>query len=349
MPPRTDDHPETGLSAAASRRRSDASTGAAVHGPTPAGVGRPRRIESTAGQLSRVGALLERAEDPTLPTERRLRLLALSSRCLDTVFEAADTGAPDGASDRAFDDSELRSLVARQEKLLFERLLPERVGDGIELCSWDGLTDAQRSALVPVFDERIFPVLTPLRVGPAHPSPRLASLVLQIGVLASDGDDGEQFFARVELPDFLPRFSEVPGAAKRFVALEELVAALAGRLFPGATIESAGAFRVTRSHRSAAPGAGVGAPGPLPPRGAAVRLECTPGLDAVARRLLLRALGLGEDALYLRPSPIDLGSLDALGVAPAQGLSGRRESPTLSPSWAPSPVRLPRSPSGRSS
>jgi polyphosphate kinase len=135
-----------------------------------------------------------------------------------------------------------------------------------------------------------------------------------MGILASD--DEEEFFARVELPAFLPRFVALPGGRGRHLALEEIVATRIGRLFPGATIESVGAFRVTRSHRSAGPDLAVGASGPLPPRGEAVRLECDARLDPTARHIILAALALGEDDLYLRRTPIELGALDGLVMAP---------------------------------
>jgi polyphosphate kinase len=274
-----------------------------------------RRIETPSAQWTRAANLLERAGEPSLPADRRLRLLALSSRCLDTVFEGAEPAPRDGRPGPWPTAAEIRSLVERQEWLLTERVLPDLARQsGIEVCGWDDLSDPERRRLVALFEDRIFPVLTPLRIGPAHPSPRLASLALHMGILASD--DEEEFFARVELPAFLPRFVALPGGRGRHLALEEIVATRIGRLFPGATIESVGAFRVTRSHRSAGPDLAVGASGPLPPRGEAVRLECDARLDPTARHIILAALALGEDDLYLRRTPIELGALDGLVMAP---------------------------------
>lgn len=335
LSPRTDEHSESGVLGAASDvagvARGDARPGHA------------RRIETPSGQLSRVRALLERAEDEDLALDRRLRLLALSSRCLDSLFEGADPAAFGKGAPRESDQPDIRAIVERQEAVLFERLLPALGRRGAGLCAWEDLAPSDRRKLDRIFAERIFPVLTPLRVGPAHPSPRLASLVLQVGVLASDGADGEHFFARIEIPTFLPRFLPVEGSGGRSIALEELVIAKVGRLLPGAIIESAGAFRVTRSHRSADHARPIGASGPLPPRGAPVRLECDRGLAPGARQLILRALDLDEADLILRRSPIDLGVLDALPLAPAEGLPGGPESPRLRALCAPSPPRSPRS------
>lgn len=271
-----------------------------------------RRVDGVAPGLARAVSLLERAADSGVSVERRLRFLALSGRCLDTVFESADPRRPVRHAAFAATGVDLRALVVRQEEVLSKDLVPALENAGVEVCTWAQLPERDRNALVAAFDERIFPVLTPLRLGPAHPLLLLASLVTQVGVVASDEESGERFFARLELPRFLPCFVRVPGRHRRLISLEELISTRVERLFPGATIESAGAFRVTRSRRSASPSAGVGASGPLPPRGAAVRLECDSGLVPAAQRLLRKSLELEEDEVFARRTPLDLGALDAL-------------------------------------
>lgn len=241
-------------------------------------------------------------------------MLALSARCLDTAFE----------SDAAPRDDQSRTaptagrLVERQEALLFDRLLPALAERGLEIGRWADLDGGAQRQLTEVFDQTIFPVLTPLRLGPAHPALQLGSLDLQVGVTADDEETGERFFARVALPDFLPRVVEVSGHRRAFVAVEEIVKNQVDRLFPGASIDSRGAFRVTRSRRLGGIVPDHGGAGLLAPRGDAVRLECDAGLSDDALRLLLQALSLGEDAVYARRLPLDLGTADHLASAVAR-------------------------------
>ena len=92
---------------------------------------------------------------------------------------------------------------------------------------------AKRAAQLTLeFDDRIFPVLTPLAVDPSHPFPYISSLSLNLAVVVRDGVTGEQRFARVKVPPLLPRFVAVPGSS-RFVPLEQVIAAHLDALFPG--------------------------------------------------------------------------------------------------------------------
>ena len=91
----------------------------------------------------------------------------------------------------------------------------------------------------------IFPVLTPLAVGPGRPFPYISNLSLSLGVLVRDPLSGDRRFARVKVPEVLPRFWPV-GEGGRFLPLEQLIAAHLGTLFPGMEIEESSTFRVTR-------------------------------------------------------------------------------------------------------
>ena len=97
-----------------------------------------------------------------------------------------------------------------------------------------------------MFDDRIFPVLTPLAVDPGHPFPYISNLSLNLAVLVRNPRTGERRFARVKVPPLLPRFVVLPDG-ERFVPLEQIIAARLGELFPGMEIESHYAFRVTRN------------------------------------------------------------------------------------------------------
>ena len=95
------------------------------------------------------------------------------------------------------------------------------------------------------FEEQIFPVLTPLAVDPAHPFPYVSDLSLSLAVVVRDPTSRQRRFARVKVPQNLPRFIAIKEGA-RYIAIEQVVAAHVDRLFPGMEILTNHPFRVTR-------------------------------------------------------------------------------------------------------
>ncbi len=96
-----------------------------------------------------------------------------------------------------------------------------------------------------VFQERIFPVLTPLAVDPAHPFPYISGLSLNLAVVVRNPTTGMEHFARVKVPQLLGRFAQV--GSQRFVPLEDVIAAHLDELFPGMEVLQSHGFRVTRN------------------------------------------------------------------------------------------------------
>src|SRR5206468_11390507 len=113
------------------------------------------------------------------------------------------------------------------------------------------LTPTDRQTLTEYFSREIFPVLTPLAFDPGHPFPYISNLSLSLAVVVST-PAGEERFARVKVPDVLPRLIEIPTAdgdtkVSRFVWLEDLIADNLRMLFPGMVAKESYAFRVTRT------------------------------------------------------------------------------------------------------
>ena len=104
----------------------------------------------------------------------------------------------------------------------------------------------ERGELAAMFHGTIFPVLTPLAVGPGRPFPYISNLSLSLGVMLRDPETGQRRLARVKVPEVLPRFLRVGSRGDRFVTLEDLIAAHLDSLFPGMEVEEHAAFRVTR-------------------------------------------------------------------------------------------------------
>jgi polyphosphate kinase len=204
--------------------------------------------------------VLALAEDPALPVLERAKFLAIFSQNLDEFFQVRvsalkdqiDSGlrltSPDGLDQR--DQlyairARVDELVNRQAAVFTKEIGPALEQAGIRFVSWDDLDGADRRHIDDVFEELIFPVLTPLAVDPAHPFPYISNLSLNLAITVRDPALGEDRFARVKVPPLLPRFIGLPDA-ERFVPLEQVIAAHLDALFPGMQVLGHHVFRVTR-------------------------------------------------------------------------------------------------------
>jgi polyphosphate kinase len=274
--------------------------------------------------------VLALVENPAVPLLERAKFLAIFSQNLDEFFQvrvaglkdqvAAELSAtmPDGRTP-AQQLLEIRErteeLTLRQEQLFLEQIVPALADVGVCLSSWPELDDDDEKFLVETFEERIFPVLTPLAVDPGHPFPYISNLSLNLAVLLRDPSNGERRFARVKVPDLLPRFVVMPDG-ERFVPLEQVIAAHLDQLFPGMTVEANHAFRVTRNadltlEEDEADDLLAAVEMELRRRrfGRAVRLEIDGDMSEEVRELLMRELDVSDDDVYVHAGPLDLGGL----------------------------------------
>jgi polyphosphate kinase len=143
---------------------------------------------------------------------------------------------------------ESKILVERQNRIFHTRLIPELTQSDIHFVHWRDLTEHERDYVSGIFAETVFPVLTPLAVDPSHPFPYISGLSISLAVLVIHPETQEEYFARVKIPNILPRFiSTHPLRRSRFIPLEELIAAHLNELFPGMEIEDYYSFRLTRN------------------------------------------------------------------------------------------------------
>ena len=139
-------------------------------------------------------------------------------------------------------------LVERQSKCFHNDLIPELSKIGVNFLAWDELTESEMVYLQDLFTSKIYPVLTPLGVDPAHPFPHISGLSLNIGIQLRNPDSLEEFFARVKIPLNLPRFiATSDGAKNRYIPLELLIRKNLNHLFPGMEILTHYTFRLTRN------------------------------------------------------------------------------------------------------
>jgi polyphosphate kinase len=289
--------------------------------------------------------VLALAADDTRPPLERAKFLAIFSGNLDEFFQIRVSGlreqvvagvqgsSPDGMSPREQLDAirdRAEDLVARQTQIFEADVRPRLKAGGVQIIDWDDLKKPQREALREVFEQRVYPVLTPLAVDPAHPFPYISDLSLNLAVVVRDRDTGLRRFARVKIPPRLPRFLNAPGG-RRFVPLEQVVAAHLDRLFPGMKIVSYHGFRVTRDAELEVE---VDEAGDLletleslllgrqrSPE--AVRLEVAASLPQDLRSTLLRELHLKRSDLYVIDGLLDLGDLRSLTELNRPGLKAK--------------------------
>ena len=207
--------------------------------------------------------VLELAEDPTMPLLERVRFLSIFSSNLDefymvrvaTLMSKLENGVT-AANVAGFTPMELmkqvsirtNELMERQSRVFHEEIEPLLKNEGIEFVHWDQLNNTERGYVTKLFQDRIFPVLTPLAVDPSHPFPYISGLSLNLAVIVKNPASQEEFFARVKVPEILPRFiATAKTGSTRFLPLEDLIAIHLQELFPGMVIEDHYTFRITRN------------------------------------------------------------------------------------------------------
>ncbi len=207
--------------------------------------------------------VVEEAENPRQPLLERLRFVSISASNLDEFYSVRVAGligqakagvtavSPDGrtpAQQLAEIKIRAESLLAEQQRVWRELrgLLREA---GIEVCETEELSADDVKWLDAWFMERVFPVLTPLAIDPAHPFPFIPNMGLVMALLLLREEDGLGMRALVPLPSQVDRFIRLPGGLGepiRFVILDDLVGLFLDRLFPGFRITGQGAFRLIR-------------------------------------------------------------------------------------------------------
>jgi polyphosphate kinase len=276
----------------------------------------------------------------------RLKFLSIFSTNLDEFYMVRVAGLrrqvsarvqqtlPDGNSPREQLDRievRVREMLEHARHCLHELLLPELAQHGIRLLSMADLSTDERATMDGLFENQIYPVLTPLAVDPGHPFPYISNLSISLAVELRDAERGTEHFARVKVPKSLLRGVPVAGRPNHFVPLEQVIGAHLGTLCPGMQVVNSHTFRITRY--SDLEVSKSEEPEDLLSMieeqvfqrrfGEVVRLEAQTGMPQAIRALLLEELRESEDPEFeplterevLEPGPLlDLGDLMTLAA-----------------------------------
>ena len=212
--------------------------------------------------------VLDEARDERNKLLERVKFLSIVSSNLDEFFMVRNAALKQklraGSQDLSIDGKtvaqQLAAVRTRVGGLLKEiydcfqkQLIPELARAGIRIVTWDSLDERERGALTAYYNETVFPVLTPLAVDPGRPFPHISNLSMNLAVVLTESG-GREHFARLKVPERLPQLVNVPALrvqrkgspVRKFVWIEDLIAANLQSLFPGLEIVESHPFHVTR-------------------------------------------------------------------------------------------------------
>ncbi len=203
--------------------------------------------------------VLDEARNPRVPLLERLRFVSISATNLDEFYtvrvaglrelvrEGNATPSADGltpAQQLDLINVDARRLMTAQQAV-WSRLQSEMEQQGIVILSRDSITPEEVVFLHDYFDRKVFPVLSPLAIDPAHPFPFIPNAGFSLALELARVSDGKQMQALLPIPGQLSRFVPLPGG-QRFLRLEDLLLLHLSSLFPGYRAVGHCAFRVLR-------------------------------------------------------------------------------------------------------
>ncbi len=328
--------------------------------PAPSGPGLPL-LNRELSWLAFNERVLDEAFDERWPLLERLKFLCITETNLDEFFMIRVSGLLDQVSSEVVEHSDdrlppaealarirtkVQEMEARQTACLVADLLPKLATNGIAVLTWDALNEEQRAGAADYFRRNVLPVLTPLAVDPGHPFPFLSNLSMNFAVEVRNPESGEVKFARVKVPQVLPRLlplREILEGKKKvrpekadYLLLESLLQANLGDLFPGLEIVSSHLFRVTRDadieiQEDEASDLLATIEKEVRRRrfGAVVRLEVAPRTPKRVRKLLVKQLEITENEVFEVDGPLGPGDLMSLVKLERRDLKDAPFSPAI--------------------
>jgi polyphosphate kinase len=283
--------------------------------------------------------VLEEAQDERNPILERAKFLAIYSSNMDEFFMVRVAGLRQQVAAGVI-DTPADGLTPAEQLVAIRKIVRTRMGEmhlcftdirtklgenGIHLLNYKELNKSQKSSVDEYFKDEIFPVLTPLAFDPGRPFPHISSLSLNLAVLVRNPGDGSEYFARIKVPDTLPRLVAINPSRDdskgtyRYVWVEDLIANNLTDLFPGYEIVEKHLFRITRNADFEIEGNEAGdlletieANVRRRRFGLVVRLTEAPDIPEDVRQLLAKNLEVEPEDTYESKSPLGLSGLMCL-------------------------------------
>lgn len=303
--------------------------------------------------------VLSLAADAALPLLERVRYLSIFTSNLDEFFMKRVGGlkgqlvagvAPqsaDGVTPRqqlAIIRRSLTPLLAEQQRIFLQEIRPALHREQVEFLEWHDLRDYERAFAAEHFQNKVFPLLTPLSVDAGHPFPFLSNLSTSLGFALAHPDHAEPLFARVKVSGNLTQWIRLPTAdadnreTYRFLSIQDLILHHAQQLFPRMHVLTCMPFRVTRNtdlevDDEDAEDLMEAIEEELRQRriGQVVRLEHGPNPDPWILQFLLEELELDADDVYELHGALDYTELNVIADLDIPHLRFPRWAPVTPP------------------
>lgn len=217
--------------------------------------------------------VLEEALNPELPLLEKIKFLSIFHSNLDEFYMIRISGLKEQVAANVLEptidgltpieqlrkiEQQIKPMLEQSMDLWKNTIVPQLAENGVEILEYDQLSENERILLKEYFKKEVFPILTPLAFDPGRPFPYISNLSLNFAILVRK-PNGENHFARLKIPNTLPRFLPVDKIfnpnkkiqtngqfSAKFVWIGDFLKDNLNLLFPGMEVLEAHRFRITR-------------------------------------------------------------------------------------------------------